>query len=92
VFEGYQKQIAQHEGRRHRQAAGENEAARSVVSPSGSWKVTVGQEEIVAVMARRGAGELVVVVRIAVGVGFSSFSSGSTSTYSSRRPSQVRRR
>jgi hypothetical protein len=54
--------------------------------------ITVRKGEIMAVMARRDAGELVVVVWIAVGVGFSSFSSGSTSTYSSRRPSRVRRR
>jgi hypothetical protein len=54
--------------------------------------ISVRQGEIEAVMARRGAGELVVVVQIAVGVGFSSFNSGSTSTYSSRRPSRVRRR
>jgi hypothetical protein len=50
----------------------------------GSGMVSVRQGEIEAVMTRRGAGEPVVVVRLAVGVGFSPFSSGSTSTYSSR--------
>jgi hypothetical protein len=68
------------------------EGGSAVWLTMGSGMITVRQGEIMAVMARRGAGELVVVVRIAVGVGFSSFSSGSMSTYSSRRPSRVRRR
>jgi hypothetical protein len=47
---------------------GEKEAARSVVSPSGSWKVTVGQEGFVAVAMRCRAGRLGVVVRLGRGV------------------------
>jgi hypothetical protein len=48
----------------------------------------VRQGEVEAVMARCSAGEAVAVVRLAVGVGFSPFSSGSMSTYSPRVPSQ----
>jgi hypothetical protein len=49
---------------------------------------SVRQEEVEAVAARRGAGEPVVVVRLVVGVGFSPFSLGSMSAYSSWCPSR----
>jgi hypothetical protein len=44
--------------------------------------------EVEAVMTWRVVGVPVVVVRLVVGVGFCPFSSGSTSTYSSQRPSR----
>jgi hypothetical protein len=53
---------------------------------------SVRQGEVEAVTAQRGAGEPVVVVQLAVGVSFSPFSSGSTSTYSFWRPSRWRMR
>jgi hypothetical protein len=55
-----------------------------------TFSVRKGEDE--AVTARRGAGEPVVVVQLAVGVGFSPFSLGSTSAYPFRRPSWWRMR
>jgi hypothetical protein len=65
---------------------------RHTLLTEGLAAFSVRQGEVGAVMARRGAGEPVVVVQLAVGVGFSPFSSGSTLTYSSRRPSRWRMR
>jgi hypothetical protein len=47
---------------------GGKEAARSGGSPSGSWKVTVGQEGFVAMAMWCGVGRLGVVVCLAIAV------------------------
>jgi hypothetical protein len=62
--------------------------ARTHVAHRGLGGVLGEAGRVEAVMTRHGAGVPVVVVRLAVGVGFGPFSSGSTLTYSSRRPSR----